>query len=179
MLVALLFTLLLPLILLVRAAPQSPPALPSLPSPASLPPPRSTFLPEGPTTVVYTWTYPYTQTKTVVYGGPGWTTYLDYTTVDGVRVVHTVVAPTREAAASAVPEDGKDAGAGDDAEKGSCLWIVLVVAIVGMLLLGGLAAWLLLRRRKARRVEAVLVKKSPSIASSDAESTYSKDKEEA
>ncbi|BEJ13390.1 hypothetical protein CspHIS471_0305640 [Cutaneotrichosporon sp. HIS471] len=153
---------------LVLAAP-APQAVSDLPSP------KSTFLPEGPTTVVYTWTYPYTQTKTVVYGGPDWTTYVEYTTIDGTQVLKTVVAPTRVAISSPVAASSSPAvGKGKD-----CSWVMILVIILGMLVLSGLAAWFLLHRRKTKRAAVAttvpVVKKSPSIASSDASSTYSKE----
>lgn len=69
----------------VRAAPAPAPQDPT---------PAIQDLPTGPTTKVYTWTYPSTQTKTVTYGGANWTTYLAVTTVDGSQVVETIVAPT-------------------------------------------------------------------------------------
>jgi hypothetical protein len=95
---------------------------------------RSTFLPEGPTTVTYTWTYPSTQTQTVVYGGPGWTTYREYSTVDGTRVIKTVVAPTRSAVSGAV------SAVAPAEEKKDCLWIILLVVMAAMLAFGALVS---------------------------------------
>ncbi|GMK56928.1 hypothetical protein CspeluHIS016_0307680 [Cutaneotrichosporon spelunceum] len=144
------------------------------PQVTDIPAPKSTFLPEGPTTVVYTWTYPYTQTKTVTYGGPGWTTYIEYATVDGTLVVKTVVAPTREVATASISPPGADRN-GDK----FLLWVLVLVLVLAVTLFGVLAGWYLLRGRKKRAAATPptvpVVKKSPSIASSDASSTYSKE----